>query len=114
MSQAAAAAAGECPRQTVIISVVDGKIRVEPDPFISKNKQEEVHWQAGDSKVYFTVEFDKGDSPFYEFQFSNDFPASGLVRRSVLADPERKYKYTVRVEGVKEPLDPTGVITKAL
>jgi hypothetical protein len=113
MSQTAAAATGECPRQRVTVSVVDGRIRVDPEPFaISKNNQEEVIWQASDSKVCFTVEFDRGDSPFYEFQFSNDFPASGLVRRSVLADPQRKYKYTVRVEGVKDPLDPSGVITK--
>ena len=113
MSHAAAAATAECPRKTVTISVVQGQIRVEPEPFaISKNEQEEVFWKGSDSAVCFTVEFDKGDSPFYEFQFSNDFPASGLVRRSVLADPQRQYKYTVRVEGVRAPLDPTGVITK--
>jgi hypothetical protein len=97
----------------VIISVVNGQIKVDPDPFvISKDNQEEVLWRASDPKVCFTVEFDKRDSPFYEFQFSSDSSASGLVRRSVLADPQRKYKYTVRVEGVKEPLDPTGVITR--
>lgn len=113
MSQTATAATAECPRKTVTISRVNEQIRVEPDTFaISKHEQEEVFWKATDSNVRFTVEFDKGDSPFYEFQFSNDFPASGLVRRSVLADPQRQYKYTVRVEGVRAPLDPTGVITK--
>lgn len=114
MSQTAAAPApGECPRQRVIISVVDGQIRVEPEPFaISKNNQEEVIWQASDPDLEFTVEFEKGDSPFHDSQFNKYFNVSGLVRRSVLADPQRTYKYTVRVEGVRNPLDPTGVITK--
>ena len=105
---------GRAQRKTVMIFVKDGKIQVDPkEPFeISKSNQEEVIWQARDPKICFTVEFKNGDSPFYEFQFSNDFPASGLVRRSVLADPERQYEYLVRVEGVKDPLDPTGVITK--
>jgi hypothetical protein len=116
MSQAAPAGApggapGGGPRQMVVISVVDGQIRVDPDRFeISKCNQEEVLWVATDPDLEFTVEFEKGDSPFYEFQFSNDFPASGLVRRSVLADPQRAYKYTVRAEKLEK--DPTGVITK--
>jgi hypothetical protein len=32
------------------------------------------------------------------------------VRRDVLPDQERRYKYTVTVQGMM--LDPTGVITK--
>jgi hypothetical protein len=111
MSHAAAKATAECPRQKVTVSVVGGKIQVDPDTFfISKENQEEVIWQASDSRVSFTVEFDKGNSPFHEFQFSNDLSASGLVRRDVLPDQERRYKYTVTVQGMM--LDPTGVITK--
>ena len=45
------------------------EIEVTPDPFyISKSKQEEVLWVTADPDLEFTVEFDKGDSPFYEAQ----------------------------------------------
>jgi hypothetical protein len=114
MSQSAAVPApDECHRHTVTISVVKEQIRVEPELFaISKNNQEEVIWEASDPNLEFTVEFEKGDSPFHDSQFNKYFSASGLVRRSVLADPQRTYKYTVRVEGVRNALDPTGVVTR--
>jgi hypothetical protein len=76
-----------------------GKIEsVEPgDLSISKSKQEEVTWEIVNKDEYFTVDF--GDkSPFYESQFSKDYPVSGLVQRRVLGDPEKKYKYTVRTK----------------
>lgn len=103
---------GTAQRIVVTISIKGDEIEVTPDPFyISKSKQEEVLWVTADPDLEFTVEFDKGDSPFYEVQFDHkDFPASGLVRRGVLADPQRKYKYTVRAGGAK--LDPGGVVTK--
>jgi len=103
-------ATGRAQRQVVLISVKDGKIQVDPaGPFrISKSNQEEVLWQATDPSVYFTVEFKQ--SPFYESQFSSDFPASGLVRRSVLPDLQKEYEYTIRTGGAV--LDPGGVITK--
>ncbi len=106
-------ATGRAQRQPVLISIKDGAIQVDPkEPFrISKSNQEEVIWKATDPSVCFTVEFQKGDSPFYESQFNNEFNSSGLVRRSLLADPQRVYEYTVRVEGYK-PLDPGGVVTK--
>ena len=103
-------ATGRAQRQVVLISIKDGAIRVDPkEPFrISKSNQEEVLWQASDPTLYFTVEFK--ESPFYESQFSSEFPASGLVRRSVLPDPQKNYEYTIRAGGAK--LDPGGVITK--
>lgn len=105
------ATAGPATRKTVVIHVdVKGAVEsTEPKVFeISKSNQEEVIWRV-DSKqaVYFTIEF-KGASPFYESQFSTDFPVSGLVRRSVLADPLKKYEYTVRAGG--KTLDPGGVV----
>jgi hypothetical protein len=100
-------------RQPVTISVVDGQIRVDPEHFvISKGSHQDVIWVASDSNLHFTVEFKNGDSPFYETHFNKDFPASGLARRSVPGDEKRRYKYWVTVDGVTEPLDPTGVITK--
>jgi hypothetical protein len=114
MSQTATGVAqktGAPQRTTVTISIKGGEIVVTPDPFyISKSKQEEVLWVAADPNLDFTVEFENGDSPFYEVQFSNDFPASGLVRRSVLSDPQREYEYTVRTGNMEK--DPTGVVTK--
>jgi hypothetical protein len=99
-------------RKTVTISVVGGKIRVDPDHFvISKGSHQDVIWVTSDPKLRFTVEFENGDSPFYETHFNKDFPASGLARRSV-TDHQKVYKYSVTVVGVAGPLDPTGVITK--
>jgi hypothetical protein len=106
------AATGRAQRKTVTIHVnKKGEVQhAEPEYFeISKSNQEEVLWQSSDPDVYFTVEFEDG-SPFYESQFSSDFPASGLVRRDILPDLQRRYKYTVRAGGAV--LDPGGVITK--
>jgi hypothetical protein len=98
--------------RTVVKINVDSKGGVEsvtPNQFeVSKGKQEEVIWIVDSFQpVYFTVEF-KGQSPFYESQFSSDFPVSGLVRREVLADPLKEYKYTVRAGG--KTLDPVGIV----
>lgn len=103
------AATGRAQRQTVLITIQNGQIQVSQDPFrISKSNQDEVIWQATDPNLYFTIEFK--ESPFYESQFSNDYSASGLVRRSILADPQKVYEYTIRAGGIT--LDPGGVITK--
>ena len=106
-------APGAAPhRKTLTISVVGGKIRVDPDHFvISKGSHQDVIWVTSDPKLGFTVEFENGDSPFYETHFNKEFPASGLARRS-FTDHEKIYKYSVTVDGVKDPLDPTGVVTK--
>jgi hypothetical protein len=102
---------GPATRKTVVIHVDSkgGVESVDPQTFeVYKSNQEEVIWQT-DSKqpVYFTVDF--GDqSPFYESQFSSDYPVSGLVRRDVLGDPQKEYKYTVRAGG--ETLDPVGIV----
>lgn len=100
------------PRKIVTIHIdKSGEAqRVDPDQFvISKGNQEEVLWQASDPKVYFTVDFGQ-NSPFAYTQFSSDEPASGLVRREVLPDPEKYYKYTVRAGG--KSIDPGGVIDR--
>lgn len=82
----------------------------DPEPFrISKSSNEQVQWVAVDPEVYFTVEFE-GESPFYESQFSTEAPYSGLVRRDVLGDPNKVYKYTIRTAGRTE--DPGGVIDR--
>jgi hypothetical protein len=96
------AATGRAQRKTVTIHVnKDLEVQhTEPEYFeISKCNQEEIVWQISDPKAYFTVEFE-GESPFYESQFNNDFPA----------DPQKRYKYTVRAGGAV--LDPGGVVTK--
>ena len=108
----ATTAASPAHRKTVTIQVdAKGAIKsTEPEYFeISKSNQEEVIWRVTDPNVYFTVEF-AGESPFYESQFSSDYPISGLVRRSVLGDPLKKYKYTVRTKNSE--VDPGGVIMR--
>lgn len=98
------------PRKVVTIHVDNkGELqRVDPDRFvISKRNQEEVLWQASNPDAYFTVDFGQ-ESPFEYTQFSRDEPASGLVRREVLPDPGKYYKYTVRAGG--KSIDPGGII----
>jgi hypothetical protein len=103
--------------QVVTITVAEnGKIEsVKPDPFrISIDRQEQVVWEISDPKFSFNVEFTHG-SPFYESQFaSKNHTVSGLVRRSVLADPLKYYKYTVRVEHneLHDEKDPGGIINQ--
>jgi hypothetical protein len=102
---------GPATRKTVVIHVDSkgGVESVDPQRFeVYKSNQEEVIWQTDSKKpVYFTVDF--GDqSPFYESQFSSDYPVSGLVRRDVLGDPLKEYKYTVRAGS--ETLDPVGIV----
>ena len=108
----APATANSSPRQVITIHVSDqGDIqKVDPDPFvISKEAQEEVQWVIDKAKHSFTVEFARETgSPFYESQFNSQFSASGLVRREILPDPRRYYKYTVRTE--RDDKDPGGYI----
>jgi hypothetical protein len=100
------------PRKVVTIHVDHkGEVqRVDPDRFvISKGNQEEVLWQSSNPDFYFTVDFGQ-DSPFEYTQFSSEQSVSGLVRREVLADPGKYYKYTVRSGG--KSLDPGGVVDR--
>jgi len=81
---------------------------VEPDKFeIYKGQYQQLLWQVSDPNAQFNVEF-TGDSPFDYKQFSDAEPYSGLVRREVLGDPGKYYKYTVRAGG--RTLDPGGVV----
>lgn len=89
---------------------VDKNGHVERDPgefTIYKNLNQQVLWQASDGKSPFNIDFGS-DSPFAYTQFSDAQPYSGLVRREVLADPGRYYKYTVRT-GTKH-FDPGGYV----
>lgn len=85
---------------------------VEPEYFaISKKENEEVLWVIDNPEVYFTVEFkQETPSPFYESQFNTQFPFSGLVRREVLGDSLKYYKYSVTAG--KKRLDPGGVVNQ--
>ena len=96
---------------TVIIPVdKHGQVEGEPAPFtIFKSLHQQVLWQASDGKSQFNIEF-KEDSPFDYTQFSNVEPYSGLVRREVLGDAGRYYKYTVRTG--KKSIDPGGVVDR--
>ena len=99
---------------TVTISLKNGQLSVNPDPFVvHKHKDQMVMWECEPGPQFnFTVEFENG-SPFYESQFSEHFPCSGVVRRNVLPDRSKpsRYKYTVRVENAT-PLDPGGEVDR--
>ena len=94
---------------TVIIPVdKNGQLDGEPEPFtIFKKLHQQVFWKASDGNAQFNIEF-KEDSPFDYTQFSDLEPYSGLVRRDVLGDPGKYYKYTVRTG--KKSIDPGGIV----
>jgi hypothetical protein len=75
-----------------------GEVRsVDPDKFeITKAQHQQLFWQVSERNAHFNVEF-TGDSPFDYKQFSDAEPYSGLVRREVLADPNKYYTYNVTV-----------------
>jgi hypothetical protein len=93
----------------VIIQVDrNGEVDRDPGEFtIYKSLNQQVLWEASDGKSPFNIDFVNG-SPFAYTQFSNAEPYSGLVRREVLGDPGRYYKYTVRT-GAKH-IDPGGYV----
>jgi hypothetical protein len=94
----------------VVISVEGGQIQVNPDPFfIHKHADQVVRWRCTAGHGEFMVEFGE-DSPFYEKQFTKDFPCSGLAKREITPDDHRIYKYTVRVG--EHTLDPGGGVRK--
>ena len=70
------------------------------DVTISPANNEEIAWVSAEP---FLVDF-KGNSPFYEKQFSDKYAQSGLVRRDVLGSPNVFYEYSIIVNG--EILDP--------
>lgn len=104
-------------REKIVRIQIDrtGTIKVVPETFeVSKKENEEVLWvceDANDPHPYFTVEFEKNGSPFYETQYSSAAPCSGLVRREVLPSP-KVYKYTVRIHerNLDRMLDPGGIV----
>jgi hypothetical protein len=98
-------------RQVIVHIRVEGDtIQVDPEVFqIRKQSDQEVKWVRTDGDGDFLIEFGQ-DSPFYEFQFSKDAPVSGLARRTILADENRVYKYSIRVGN--KVLDPGGIIRK--
>jgi hypothetical protein len=83
----------------------------EPETFvISKRGNGQVQWVAAEG-VRFTVEFE-GESPFYESQFSDESPYSGIIRRNVLGDRKKTYTYNVRIENDQRFADPGGIIDR--
>lgn len=93
----------------VHIKFENGTISVSPPTFwVSKLKDGVVKWDCAPD-LPFTVEFGS-DCPFYENQFSKDWPCSGLARRNLMTSDSRTYKYTVRVGD--QVLDPDGGVKK--
>jgi hypothetical protein len=91
-----------------VVVTINENAQVDPETFwIHKHQDECVLWV---SDKPFTVEFDPHDCPFYEWQFSQDHPCSGLARRAVVTDDRRTYKYTVRVGNAVN--DPGGGVQK--
>jgi hypothetical protein len=67
---------------------------------LDRAKNEAILWI---SSAPFHIDF-HGDSPFYENQFDNTHPHSGLARRNILGSTVRTYKYSIEING--QILDP--------
>jgi len=94
--------------QPIVITIDPNTAKVNIEPFwIQKHLDQCVVWKCDKP---FTVEFNPTDCPFYEWQFSQDAPCSGLARRNVVANEHRTYKYTVRVQD--QVNDPGGGVRK--
>lgn len=72
----------------------------DEDVTIAPANNEEIVWESSEK---FLIDF-KGNSPFYEEQFSHVFKQSGLVRRNVISSPSVFYEYTITING--QTLDP--------
>jgi hypothetical protein len=88
-----------------IIITVDGSGNpqvpaADETAMISPKNNEEIIWESSYS---FLINF-KGNSPFYEQQFSNKYAQSGLVRRDVVPSRSVLYKYEIIING--KTLDP--------
>jgi len=103
---------GDIVKVTIIYDKSGKRISIDQDPFwVSKGNCEQVHWSAknkdGSSPgPEFTIDFAQNGSPFHNTHFTQDVPFSGLVRREVLADQNKFYKYTIRIGN--DTLDPGG------
>jgi hypothetical protein len=96
---------GVRPNIRKIIITLDGAGK----PFVAKEDEavtissfnnEEIVWESAEK---FLIDF-KGNSPFYEEQFSDVFKQSGLVRRNVISSKSVFYEYTIFINGFS--LDP--------
>ncbi len=67
---------------------------------ISPTKNQQISWKSEET---FLIDF-KGNSPFYEEQFNNAYPQSGLLRRTVVPNNSVFYKYSIIING--KTLDP--------
>jgi len=93
-------------RKVVISLDKNGQPQVDKENetiVLNRLQNQEIFWSWPGP---FRIDF-KGNSPFYEDQFDDTNPYSGLVRRSVVSAKDRTYKYTIDING--KILDP-GVI----
>jgi hypothetical protein len=67
---------------------------------LSPANNEEIIWESSEK---FLIDF-KGNSPFYEEQFSPTYAQSGLIRRNVVGNNSVFYKYNIIING--KILDP--------
>ena len=96
------------PREVIvrIVQGADGKPEARPPRFhVSKGMQQVVVWEC---PVDFAVVFN--ESPFYESQFDQSCDCSGLVRRGVLPNQDKPYKYSIYAWG--QVTDPDGIVDR--
>jgi hypothetical protein len=97
------AVTGQAPIKVIEITFANGVPKVADKHKVlqlSRLRNEEVRWECD---LSFRIDFKNG-SPFYEDQFDQDHPQSGLARRSLLPSEQRIYEYTIEVKG--KTLDP--------
>ncbi|HEX2777286.1 MAG TPA: hypothetical protein VHN10_11655 [Candidatus Acidoferrales bacterium] len=94
---------GATPNIRKIIITLDGAGKpfvAAGDEVVTISSSEQIIWESTEK---FLIDF-KGNSPFYEEQFSHVFRQSGLVRRNVMSSKFVFYEYTIIING--QSLDP--------
>ena len=94
---------GALPNIRKIIITLDGTGKpfvAAGDEVVTISSSEQIIWESAEN---FLIDF-KGNSPFYEEQFSHVFRQSGLVRRNVMSSKFVFYEYTIIING--QSLDP--------
>ncbi len=101
------------PRTAQVYIDVDPRtkrIHIVPVHFvIHKGQHQDVRWICMQD-LPFTVDFDgQNGSPFGQSKFDDQQPWSGLA--AVEPNPNKPYKYTVRISGYQDE-DPEGVVDR--
>ena len=109
MNNPATATATQTPGQATIRIQPNGTLAVSPDPLsLSKSQGHRATWRLEGGNGQFEIHF-KQETPFHARDFTQDTAKAVSPRPDVNGDPQKTYKYTVKVAGSPD-LDPQVIV----